>query len=656
MRMKKSIKVGAALLVAAMASVSALADGTEVYKPAKAPLMTEWGAKVTPENAWREYPRPQMVREGWQNLNGLWDYTVTSNDVDGYTRKLVSGKILVPFAIESALSGVGRLTGKEEMIEYRRTFSWNPNDARTGSRRRTLLHFDGVDYRAQVFVNGIESGVPHEGAQTGFTYDVTDLVKAGDNELHVRVWDPTQGFVNPLGKQTNKPHGCFYTRVSGIWQTVWLEDVPAAYIESYNVVPDIDKGVAYVTVNAKGDLRDVSGTIEVFAPMSSFPKPIAKVSFEGCGEPVAVELPKDSLKLWSPEDPALYGMNITLKTGAGWFSCDTSDTVFGYFAMRKFEKRKDANGVLRFFLNNEPYFIVGTLDQGWWPDGLLTPPSEEAMAHDIMTLKACGFNMMRKHIKVEPLRYYALCDKLGLLVLQDMPSGDEKEIFSFSHANVAYGAVRREWQAVMDKLMAVPSIVMWIPYNEQWTQPGQEMTADMLRWTKRYDPSHRLVNGPSGWRDYEGGDRGHADKHRSWTSHLSEGEEESCDVIDRHDYGTRPTMHAVNSHRVSFLGEYGGIGCRVKDHLWTESAWGYGNTGNDVDRKAVEKKYVDLTDHVATLAAKGLAGCVYTQTTDVEAEINGLMTYDRKVLKFDAAVLKAAHDRLRAAARAKSCR
>ena len=212
MRMKKSIKVGAALLVAATASVSALADGTEVYKPAKAPLMTEWGAKVTPENAWREYPRPQMVREGWQNLNGLWDYTVTSNDVDGYTRKLVSGKILVPFAIESALSGVGRLTGKEEMIEYRRTFSWNPNDAGTGSRRRTLLHFDGVDYRAQVFVNGIEAGVPHEGAQTGFTYDVTDLVKAGDNELHVRVWDPTQGFVNPLGKQTNKPHGCFYTR------------------------------------------------------------------------------------------------------------------------------------------------------------------------------------------------------------------------------------------------------------------------------------------------------------------------------------------------------------------------------------------------------------------------------------------------------------
>ena len=633
--MKKAIGCGVVGVACATAALAA----------AKAPLMTEWGEKVTPENAWREYPRPQMARpaETWQNLNGLWDYTVVTNDADGWSHDVVKGRILVPFPIESALSGVGRLTEPHEFIEYRRAFAAAPEKG-----YRQILRFEGVDYRAQVFVNGVEAGVPHEGAFTGFSYDVTDLVKDGANDLLVRVWDPTQGFVNPLGKQTNKPHGCFYTRVSGIWQTVWLEKVPETYIEGYNVVPDIDRGVATFIVKASGALNDISGRIHVWRPGDSVSTPLVSQSFASVDRPIEVEIPGE-VELWSPESPALYTVAIELETGAGWFGCDTHDKVWGYFAMRKFEKRKDASGTLRFALNNRPYFIVGTLDQGWWPDGLLTPPSEEAMAHDIRTLKACGYNMMRKHIKVEPLRYYALCDKLGLLVLQDMPSGDEKHLFDFAHANVAYGTVRREWQGVMDRLMAVPSIVMWIPFNEQWTQPGERMTADMLRWTRRYDPSHRLVNGPSGWRDYEGGDKGHGDKHRNWSRHKPEGVEEACDVIDRHDYGFRPTMLAVNSHRVSLLGEYGGIGCRVEGHLWTTNAWGYGNTGKDVDRKAVEKKYVDLTAHVATLAEKGLAGCVYTQTTDVEQEINGLMTYDRKVLKFDAKVLNEAHRKLRAA-------
>ena len=588
-----------------------------------ATMMTPWGEKVTDDNAWREYPRPQMVRDNWTCLNGRWDYAVVSNDVDGWSHEIAEGKIRVPFPIESTLSGVGRLTGKDELIEYRRTFEVK---ARKGFRQ--ILRFDGVDYRAQVFVNGVEAGVPHEGAFTGFSYDVTDLVKDGANDLMVRVWDPTEGFVNPLGKQSTTPKGCFYTRMSGIWQTVWLETVPETYIRGYKVATDIDKSTVRFEfdIAGKGDVAvKVDGVLQSCESGES-------------GE-VVVKIP--DAKLWSPENPKLYEFTAT---------CG-EDRIRGYFAMRKFEKRRDAKGVLRFFLNNQPYFIVGTLDQGWWPDGLLTPPSEEAMAHDIRTLKGCGFNMMRKHIKVEPLRYYALCDRLGLLVLQDMPSGDEKMMFNFAHANVAYGTVRREWQAVMDKLMNVPSIVMWIPYNEQWTQPGEALTADMLRWTKRYDPT-RLVNGPSGWRDYEGGDLNHDPKGRGWSKHRPEGEEEACDAIDRHDYNTRPTMHAVNSHRVSFLGEYGGIGCRVKDHLWTEDAWGYGGTGGDTDRRALEKKYVELTAHVATLAEKGLGGCVYTQTTDVEGEINGLMTYDRKVLKYDAAALKAAHDRLCAAAAA----
>ena len=594
-----------------------------------AAMMTAFGEKVTADNAWREYPRPQMVREGWTCLNGTWDYTIVSNDVDGIVRNVAAGKILVPFPIESALSGVGRLTASGEMIEYRRAF-----DAELVAGRRLILRFDGVDFRAQVFVNGVEAGVPHEGAQTGFSYDVTDLVRKGSNDLLVRVWDPTEGFVNSLGKQSLKPQGCFYTRVSGIWKSVWMESVPETWIERFNAIPDIDAGKVTFTFEVNGEEPRAEVEVEV---KDSDGKVVARGSGRG-GRAFEVAMPK-GFKLWSPDEPNLY--RFVAQCGA--------DRVDGYFAMRKFSKAKDKDGVLRFFLNNQPYFIIGTLDQGWWPDGLLTPPSEEAMEYDIATLKRCGYNMMRKHIKVEPLRYYALCDKLGLLVLQDMPSGDGTKLFDFAHANVAYGSVRREWKGIMDELMAVPSIVMWIPYNEQWTQPCDVLTADTLRWTREYDPSHRLVNGPSGWRDFEGGDKSHDAKDRAWTKFPAEGEPVSCDSVDRHDYNFRPTMHATNPGRVSFLGEYGGIGCRVAGHLWTDNAWGYGGTGGDTNRVEVQQKYIDLSAHVAELAKKGLGGAVYTQTTDVEAEINGIMTYDRKVLKFDPAAMKKAHDAIRAA-------
>ena len=594
-----------------------------------AAMMTAFGEKVTADNAWREYPRPQMVRDGWTCLNGTWNYTIVSNDVDGIVRNVAAGKILVPFPIESALSGVGRLTAADEMIEHRRTF-----DAEPVAGRRLILRFDGVDFRAQVFVNGVEAGVPHEGAQTGFSYDVTDLVRKGSNDLLVRVWDPTEGFVNSLGKQSLKPQGCFYTRVSGIWKTVWLESVPETWIERFNAVPDIDAGKVTFTFEVNGEEPRAEVEVEV---KDSDGKVVARGKGRG-GRRFEIAMPK-GFRLWSPEEPNLY--RFTAYCGA--------DSVDGYFAMRKFSKAKDKDGVLRFFLNNQPYFIIGTLDQGWWPDGLLTPPSEEAMEYDIATLKRCGYNMMRKHIKVEPLRYYALCDKLGLLVLQDMPSGDGTKLFDFAHANVAYGSVRREWKGIMDELMAVPSIVMWIPYNEQWTQPCDVLTADTLRWTREYDPSHRLVNGPSGWRDFEGGDKSHDAKDRAWTKFPAEGEPVSCDSVDRHDYNFRPTMHATNPGRVSFLGEYGGIGCRVAGHLWTDNAWGYGGTGADTNRVEVQQKYIDLSAHVAELAKKGLGGAVYTQTTDVEGEINGIMTYDRKVLKFDPAAMKQAHDEIRAA-------
>lgn len=594
-----------------------------------AAMMTAFGEKVTADNAWREYPRPQMVRDGWTCLNGTWNYTIVSNDVDGIVRNVAAGKILVPFPIESTLSGVGRLTAAGEMIEYRRAFVAEPV-----AGRRLILRFDGVDFRAQVFVNGVEAGIPHEGAQTGFSYDVTDLVRKGSNDLLVRVWDPTEGFVNSLGKQSLKPQGCFYTRVSGIWKSVWMESVPETWIERFNAIPDIDSGKVGFVFEVNGEEPRAEVEVEV---KDSDGKVVARGKGRG-GRAFEVAMPK-GFRLWSPEEPNLY--RFAAQCG--------EDRVDGYFAMRKFSKAKDKDGVLRFFLNNQPYFIIGTLDQGWWPDGLLTPPSEEAMEYDIATLKRCGYNMMRKHIKVEPLRYYALCDKLGLLVLQDMPSGDGTKLFDFAHANVAYGSVRREWKGIMDELMAVPSIVMWIPYNEQWTQPCDVLTADTLRWTREYDPSHRLVNGPSGWRDFEGGDKSHDAKDRAWTKFPAEGEPVSCDSVDRHDYNFRPTMHATNPGRVSFLGEYGGIGCRVAGHLWTDNAWGYGGTGGDTNRVEVQQKYIDLSAHVAGLAKKGLGGAVYTQTTDVEGEINGIMTYDRKVLKFDPAAMKQAHDEIRAA-------
>ena len=328
--------------------------------------------------------------------------------------------------------------------------------------------------------------------------------------------------------------------------------------------------------------------------------------------------------------------------------------ISGYFGMRKFEKRKDAKGILRFYLNNRPYYVMATLDQGWWPDGLLTPPSEEAMAFDIKTLKDCGFNTMRKHIKVEPMRYYALCDKMGVLVIQDLPSGTDTYKSPMQPETTArYWLERQEQKEMMDVLQAVPSIVMWNPYNEGWTQPGEFLTHSMLDFVRRYDPT-RLVNGPSGCWDWEGGHllpKGWNWTNRVETAHKPADVCEAADTVDMHLY-RGPVMFAVNDRRVSFLGEFGGLGHPVEGHLWKEAkgSWGYGGIEDTKTREGLEKTYLGLMDKLEELAKEGLGGSVYTQTTDVEIEINGLMTYDRKVLKYDPKVLKAAHERIIAAA------
>lgn len=628
--MKKEACTAALLAAAAMTAPCAKAK----------PMLTQWGEKITPENAWRNYPRPQMERENWTCLNGLWDYAITKvGDTAGRPAKW-DGKILVPFALEAPLSGCGgRLLKPDEYLWYTRKLELDPKPG-----ERILLHFGAVDYRAMVFLGHDEvMETPHTGGNLPFTADLTPFAKKGENTLTVLVWDPTEDR-QPNGKQAFKTHGCFYTRMSGIWQTVWLETVPEKHIADYDVEVDIDKSEATFTFKVDnlgyadaGTSAPAKGSIEI----TREGKTVAAGSFLP-GRPCTVKMPQ-GFKLWSPETPDLYDFKATFG----------SDSVKGYFAMRKIEKRKDSKGVLRFFLNNKPYFIIGTLDQGWWPDGLLTPPSEEAMAFDIQTLKDCGFNSMRKHIKVEPLRYYALCDRMGLLLLQDMPSSAHDARAPFKADSVfRYGEYRTELKDMMAHLKKVPSILVWVPYNEGWSQHDEVLTHFTLDFAKRFDPT-RLVDGPSGWQDFEGGTLWR----KGGSKHKPEGECEAADIVDMHKY-RGPGMPDVNARRISFLGEFGGLGHPVEGHLWRDSdqgkaaklgdkgAWGYGGMKDTATREGLQKTYLDLMRQLGEMADKGLGGSIYTQTTDVEVEINGILTYDRKVLKYDAAVLKKAHEEI----------
>ena len=621
-------------------SALAVAAVTAADKPTcckAAPMLTEWGEKVTSDNAWRLYPRPQMVRPNWTCLNGDWDYAITSvTNTPGRPEKW-DGKIRVPYPLESTLSGVGRFLEADEFLWYTRSITVHPKKG-----FRTLLHFDGVDFRAQVYIGHDEvTDVPHAGAQEPFTLDITDYVKDGENELTVCVWDPTDGFIQSRGKQERKPYGCHYTRVSGIWQSVWMEEVPEAYIADYSVTPNIDKGEVTLVLKTAGTLGTgvTDGTVEIRDPENSA---TLREKFIP-GVPVTIKLPAP-VRLWSPETPALY----TFEAQFG------GDRIVGYFGMRKFEVKKDAKGILRFHLNNQVYYPLGTLDQGWWPDGLLTPPSEEAMRFDIETLKKCGFNMMRKHIKVEPRSYYYLCDKIGILVFQDLPCCTASSRSPMGPEIVkCYGFQRYEMKAMMDNLAKVTSIVAWIPYNEGWGQPGEHLTHAMLDFVRRYDRT-RIVSGPSGCWDWEGGHllpEGWKWEKRVETKHKPAGVCEAADTVDMHLY-RGPTMFAVNDRRASFLGEFGGLGHAVPNHVWQSDRkiWGYQGMEDTATREGLLKTYLGLMDQVKDLAAKGLAGSVYTQTTDVENEVNGLLTYDRKVLKYDADALRKAHQAIITAA------
>ena len=566
------------------------------WKPAGDRIKTSWAEQINPENVLPEYPRPIMERGEWKNLNGLWQYAIV--DKGARTPQAFDGEILVPFAVESSLSGVQKRIDDTKELVYQRTFeipsAWKG--------KQVLLHFGAVDWKADVWVNDVKVG-SHTGGYAPFSFDITPALNAKSNKLVVRVWDPTDKSYQPRGKQVSKPSGIWYTPVSGIWQTVWLEPVNEKHIANLRILPDVDANVLKV------DACVAEGTATDMLEVSVYDgNQLVALGKSINGEQVDVEMPQD-VKLWSPDSPFLYTLKVALINKG-----KVVDKVDSYAAMRKFSSRRDENGIVRLELNNQPLFQFGPLDQGWWPDGLYTAPTDEALRYDVQKTKDFGFNMIRKHIKVEPARWYMHCDQLGIIVWQDMPSGDKNPEWQMrkyfdgaerlrspeSEANY-----RKEWKEIMDYLYSYPCIGTWVPFNEAW---GQFKTQEIAEWTKQYDPS-RLVNPASGGNHYTCGD-----------------------ILDLHNYPA-PSMYLYDAQRATVLGEYGGIGLVLKDHLWEPNRnWGYVQFNSS---KEATDEYVKYAEMLYNMVVKGFSGAVYTQTTDVEIEVNGLMTYDRKVIKLD---------------------
>lgn len=568
------------------------------WKPAGDKIKTKWADQIDPQNVLPEYPRPIMERSDWKNLNGLWDYAIV--DKGSVTPKSFDGQILVPFAVESSLSGVGKTVGKDKELIYQRTFDVPAN----WGNKQVLLNFGAVDWKAEVWVNDIKVG-SHTGGYTPFSFNITAALQPKGNILTVRVWDPTDDGTQPIGKQTNNPQGIWYTSVTGIWQTVWLEPVNKVHIAALRTVPDIDARRLSVKPCVVGAASSDLVQVDVYdgKNMVASGKSIN-------GEEVSLDMPENA-KLWSPESPFLYNMKVTVKRDG-----KVVDEISSYTAMRKYSIGKDENGIVRMELNNKPLFQYGPLDQGWWPDGLYTAPTDETLKYDIRKTKDFGFNMIRKHIKVEPARWYTYCDQLGVIVWQDMPSGDmnpNPRWMNHDYFNAvekvrtpeSEATYRKEWKEIMDCLYSYPCIGTWVPFNEAW---GQFKTEEITQWTKSYDPS-RLVNPASGGNFYHCGD-----------------------ILDLHNY-PQPEMYLYDGSRATVLGEYGGIGWVVKDHVWKQDRnWGYVKFNS---AKEVTDEYVKYAGMLYDMIARGFSAGVYTQTTDVEIEVNGLMTYDRKVIKME---------------------
>ena len=579
--------------ILALSSWPVVADAAD-WKVADGPLLTKWSRDVRPEAPLPEYPRPQMVRSEWLNLNGLWQLSLGlgkpgESPPVGQT---LDQQILVPFPVESALSGVMK---HSDRLWYRRTFTVPP----AWAGRRVLLHFGAVDWESTVYVNGKKMGT-HRGGYDAFSHDVTDALKPeGDNELIVRVLDPTDAGTQPRGKQVANPGGIFYTPTTGIWQTVWLEPVAReASIARLKIVTDVDNKRVEVTPEIVGDAGGMTLRVTVLRGNTT----AGATRTVRPTEATSVDL--GGAQLWTPAKPFLYGLTVALFRDG-----KTVDSVSSYFGMRKVEVSKDDKGVNRIKLNGKPIFLVGPLDQGFWPDGLYTAPTDEALKYDVEVTKQLGFNMTRKHVKVEPDRWYYWCDKLGLLVWQDMPSGDKSispsqpDIVRSPESARQYDA---ELKAMIDGLQAHPSIMTWVVFNEGWGQFDTRRVAD---WTKQYDPT-RLVDAASGWADRAG----------------------VGDVHDLHSY-PRPSAPPLEDGRAGVLGEFGGLSLGVDGHTWTSKIWGYAGTASTAE---LTRKYERLLREGWDMkGGQGLNALVYTQLTDVETEANGLLTYDRAVIKVD---------------------
>lgn len=581
------------LFVALLLCYNGLAQN---WQPAGDKIKTPWSEKVDPSNTLPEYPRPAMVREQWLNLNGLWDYAILPRG--SAIPATFDGSILVPFAVESSLSGVQKKVGEEHELWYNRQFTvpsaWK--------NKKVLLNFGAVDWKADIWINDIQIG-SHKGGYTPFSFDITPYLLAGKpQKLTVRVWDPADKGFQPRGKQVSNPGAIWYTSVTGIWQTVWIEPVAENYLAQVKTVSNIDRNTVSVTACAAENQTSDLVEVKIFEK--------GKVISQGkgiVGNEVLLSVPE--AKLWSPESPFLYDLEVILYRNG-----KPIDQVKSYFGMRKISTKRDANGIVRMQLNNKDYFQFGPLDQGWWPDGLYTAPTDEALKFDIVKTKDFGFNLIRKHVKVEPARWYYHCDKEGILVWQDMPSGDESPEWQMNRYYDGPDQVRsqeselnyrREWKEIMDLLISNPCIVTWVPFNEAW---GQFKTVEIAQWTKSYDPT-RLVNPASGGNFYP-----------------------VDDILDIHNYPD-PKMTLYDGNRVCVLGEYGGIGLVYDDHLWIKDRnWGYVQYKTSAEATDV---YISFAEKLKKLIASGFSAAIYTQTTDVEIEINGLMTYDRQVIKLD---------------------
>ncbi|MCR5464562.1 MAG: beta-galactosidase [Bacteroidales bacterium] len=613
-------------IITSIAAILAVAGtlSAQQWAPAGDRIKTKWAEEVSPTNAHPEYPRPQMVRSEWQSLNGLWDYAITPKSEPRPAK--FDGKILVPFAVESSLSGVGRKVTPDDALWYKTTFT--VPSAWKG--KRLMLNFDAVDWKTVVYVNDIQIG-SHTGGYTHFSFDVTPYLKSGANSLVLKVEDATDNDFQPRGKQVSKPSGIWYTAVSGIWQSVWMEPVAPAHVTDYNVVSSIKEKAINVTVDAEGvqegDVIKVfllNGGIGYSTETANAAKPatdgLYAVLASGMTVPGGtVTLNVRDPKLWSPDSPYLYGLDIQiLRNGK------VIDRVASYTAMREVGAfRKNSNTKLM-GLNGEGLFQLGPLDQGWWPDGLYTAPTDEALKFDIQKTKDFGFNMIRKHIKVEPDRWFYYCDQIGIIVWQDMPSfgvskkwgmyyyGEGEDFPATPEAKANY---YKEWTEIINQVKKFQCIAVWVPFNEAWSQFD---TKDVVAYTKKLDPT-RLVNQSSGG---------------NW-------EEGVGDILDNHHY-PYPAFRMWDKNMINVLGEYGGIGLPVEGHLWQEDKnWGYVQYKNGDE---VLAEYASFAEQLKQLIKQGCSAAVYTQTTDVEIEINGLMTYDRKVIKMDEKKLRTVNE------------